>query len=287
MTPEEMLDASGTNWEVYKAPLYTESRSGKRVEVVDSSALLRSSDDAVLDIVGGEDWLSIQNAEAFAFFKEYCEKGQMEMETAGSLRGGRIVWVLARLKEKFELFGGDVVQGNLLFTNYHMYGQSRDVRFTPIRVVCANTLSAALAGKTDKVFRATHRVKVDAETIKQTLGMVQKGMGQFKELASYLGSKEYTDDSLIEFFSMVFPTNSIKEGAASRNAMKALEIVNTQPGTEYARNTWWQAVNAVTYMTDHELGRTDDTRVYNALYGNMRDLKIRSVKMAMEFAKNS
>ena len=69
----------------------------------------------------------------------------MEMHTAGSLKGGQQVWALAKIKESFDVFGKeDTVESYLLFSNPHQYGKSIDIRFTPIRVVCNNTLTFSL-----------------------------------------------------------------------------------------------------------------------------------------------
>ena len=68
----------------------------------------------------------------------------MEMHTAGSLDEGRRVWALAKVNDAFEVFKDDVVEQYLLFSNPHRYGQSIDVRMTPIRVVCNINVSLML-----------------------------------------------------------------------------------------------------------------------------------------------
>ena len=112
-------------------------------------ALVRSSDNKVLTNIG-QIWNPVQNEEAFEFFSEYVLAGDMEMHTAGSLKGGQMVWALAKVKESFDLFGGDKVESYLLFSNPHLYGKSIDIRFTPIRVVCNNTLSLSLEQQAER-----------------------------------------------------------------------------------------------------------------------------------------
>ena len=84
-------------------------------------SLVRSTDGKILTNVG-ENWTPVQNEEAFNFFGEYVLAGNMEMHTAGSLKGGQMVWALAKVKDSFELFGGDKVDSYLLFSNPHQYG---------------------------------------------------------------------------------------------------------------------------------------------------------------------
>ena len=71
----------------------------------------------------------------------------------------------------------------------------------------------------------------------------------------------------------------------TRNGNKALEIVDTQPGADYQRGTFWQALNAVTYLADHELANTRDMRMYASWFGANRVKKINAVKKAVEYAK--
>jgi hypothetical protein len=168
LSPEQMLDKAGLNWTVEKKPAFFEMDDKKFP--VGWSALTRSSDNSVLDIVSN-DWNPVQNHEAFNFFEEYCRVGDMDMHTAGSLKNGQIVWALAKVKDSFELFKGDQVDSYLLFTNPHRFGQAIDIRFTPIRVVCNNTLQAALNGLENKVSIISGEYDVNSSTYSNSLAV--------------------------------------------------------------------------------------------------------------------
>ena len=217
----------------------------------------------------------------------------MKMETAGSLQNGKIVWVLAKVGNGFTLFGGDKVESYLLFTNPHKYGMSIDVRFTSIRVVCNNTLTMALNGKANNVFKASHRVEITNEAIQETLGIVETKMEQYKENVEFLGSKRYSQEAIADYFDEVFPlVLTVKDRKreakkVSKSAGLALQALTHQPGLEFAPGSWWQGLNAVTYVTDHLMGRSDDARVHNSWYGQTKDLKLKAMKLALEYAKNS
>jgi hypothetical protein len=102
----------------------------------------------------------------------------------------------------------------------------------------------------------------------------------------FLASKRYNRDSLVEYFTKVFPhSNSEKE--ISKPAETALAVIDTQPGAEHALGTWWNALNAVTFATDHLLGRSDDTRLASAWYGVNRQKKINALNLAVEYAEAS
>jgi phage/plasmid-like protein (TIGR03299 family) len=284
LTPEQVLAEAGLDWEVSKVPAFA-NIAGKQT-AVGWSALVRSEDNKVLDVVS-DDWNPVQNQEAFEFFNDFIAEGDMEMHTAGSLRGGQIVWALAKVKDSFELFGGDRVDSYLHFTNFHKYGCSTDVRFTPIRVVCNNTLTLSLNTKVERMVKISHRREFDGDNVKLMLGVAQEKLSKYKEMAKFLGAKRYTADSMVDYFKSVFPVsgpeNSKKE--ISKSAKTALGVVDTQPGAEFARGSFWQLFNTVTYLTDHLAGKTADTRLQSAWYGSNKVLKTRALETAIEMAE--
>jgi phage/plasmid-like protein (TIGR03299 family) len=282
LSPAQMLKKAKVDWEVQKVPAFATIKD-KKVNV-GWSALVRNTDDKILDVVSS-DWNPVQNAEAFEFFDEYCRTGDLEMHTAGSLKEGQIVWALAKVKDSFELFKGDQVDSYLLFTNPHKFGQSIDVRFTPVRVVCNNTLTLSLASKNDNMVKVSHRSAFNAAKVKEQLGIATHKLAKYKEMAQFLGSKKYKAEKVKEYFMEVFPAMSSKEKEMSRNAFRALDVLNKQPGANFAEGTWWQPFNAVTYMTDHLVGRSADSRLSSAWYGPNKTLKVKALEKAIEYAE--
>jgi hypothetical protein len=283
LSPSQMLEAAGLDWEVSKSPAY--SLVGEEFVAIGQSALVRSSDNSVLDVVS-DDWNPVQNAEAFDFFNEFVAAGDMEMHTAGSLKNGQIVWGLAKIKESFELFKGDQIDSYLLFSNFHKYGFSTDVRFTPIRVVCNNTLTLSLNSAVERMVKISHRKVFDPSNVKDMLGIATNKLAKYKEMASFLGSKKAKDEDIVEYFCRIFPVSgSAKIKDMSKNAEMALSILHSQPGAEYAEGSWWQPFNAVTYLTDHLAGRSADTRLTSAWYGYNKGVKTRALELAVEMAE--
>jgi len=283
LTPGQMLTKAGLDWTVDKYPTYCEV-DGQKVVTADQ-ALVRSSDKSILSVVS-DDWKPVQNETAFEFFNEFVMEGDMEMHTAGSLQSGKLVWALAKVKDSFEILGGDRVDSYLLFSNPHVYGKSIDIRFTPVRVVCNNTLNLSLAGKNDLMVRLNHRRSFDPELVKQTLGIAKNKMGTYKEMAEFLSSKNFSVDSLNNYLKEVFPSLTKKDNSVmSRPAEQALAVLETQPGAEFGKGTFWQAFNAVTYTTDHLLGHSQETRLQSAWYGSNRQRKIVALEKAVEYAE--
>ena len=285
LTPDQFQKVAGLDWTVVKQPLMTPNG----VKVPNKEALVRSSDNSVLDVVG-TGWNPVQNSEAFEFFHDYVMAGDMEMHTAGSLKDGQMVWALAKTKESFELFNGDVTDNYFLFTNPHQFGKSINIRMTPIRVVCNNTLTLSLSQESDKMVTVNHRKAFDPDMVKEQMGIAREKMEQYKSMAEFLGNKRYTADNVIQYFNEVFgaPAKEKVDNVipfTSRNAKLAYENLDVQPGANFAQGTWWTAFNSVTNMTDHLQGREDDSRLVSAWYGRNRKVKLNALDKALEYAE--
>lgn len=302
LSPQEMMVAAGLDWTVEKEEVFYQ-RNGQMVRAPKKQALVRSSDNKYLDIVS-DAWIPVQNEDAFEFFDEYVKAGGMSMHTAGSLKDGQVIWGLAKVNESFSLFGGkDEVESYLLLSNPHQFGRGVDIRFTPIRVVCNNTLSLSLEGKATLGISLNHRSEFDVEKVKLALNEAHEKMDTYRQMAQFLSQKRFNENSLMEYFTRIFPKTTDKKGATSfnalmdsfksdkklisRNAQTALEVIETQPGAEYGRGTWWSAYNAVTFMTNHQMGHNPDTRMQSVWYGQNKDRNINALGLAVEYAETA
>lgn len=289
LTPAQMMQKAGLDWNVEKVDAFIEV-AGQRIPT-GQQALIRTSDNRVLTNVG-ENWNPVQNSEAFEFFSEYVLAGDMEMHTAGSLREGQMVWALAKIKESFDVFGEDTVESYLLFSNPHTYGKSIDIRFTPIRVVCNNTLTLSLNMQAQREVKVGHRTQFNADNVKETLGIASEKFAKYKEMAQFLGSKKFSVENLVQYYNEVFPNTSrtnldksvSKYEDMSRAAKMCYDALETQPGAEYGAGTWWQAFNSVTYITDHVQGRNAENRLHSQWFGGNQLRKVKAAEKAVEFA---
>ena len=285
LTPEQMMQKAGVDWSVEKQDLVTAGGS----TVKSKQALVRLSDGEVLDIVG-KGWNPVQNAEAFNFFEEYVRAGDMQMHTAGSLNGGKMVWALAKTNESFELFNGDVTENYFLFSNPHEFGKAIDIRMTPIRVVCNNTLTLSLSQDSNAMLKVNHRKEFDSSEVKEQMGIAKEKMEQYKSMAEFLGSKRYTSENIVQYFNEVYgsPAKEKVDGVfpfTSNNAKIAMENLDTQPGANFAQGSFWNAFNTVTYMADHVQGRETSSRMESSWYGRNRRVKLTALDKALEYAE--
>jgi phage/plasmid-like protein (TIGR03299 family) len=285
LTPKRMLEVAGLDWEVKKFPAYA-TVDGRKIKV-DRSALVRLSDNKVLDVVG-DDWHPTQNIDAFNFFEDFIKAGDMEMHTAGSLKGGQYVWALAKTNEGFRIGKKDQVDSYLLFTNPHKFGFAIDVRFTPIRVVCNNTLTLSLNTKSANMVKVSHRRQFLADEVKEIMGLAKSKLAEYKNVAEFLSSRKYDTRTVSKYFNEIWPVLSVKDVPRkdiSKSAAIAASVLQSQPGADLAGGTWWNAYNTVTYLTDHIIGRTEDNRLTSAWYGIHKSLKVKALNIAVEYAK--
>ena len=186
LTPIQMMQKAGVDWTVEKIPSFVH-HNGEQI-ATGMEALVRSTDSKVLTQVGGN-WNPVQNEQAFEFFNDYCSAGDMEMSSAGSLKDGKMVYALAKVKESFDILGGDQVDSYLLFSNPHEYGKSIDIRFTPVRVTCMNSLALALNRTSVNSTKINHRKAFDAEQVKVTMGLAHEKFDQYKVMAELLSKR--------------------------------------------------------------------------------------------------
>jgi phage/plasmid-like protein (TIGR03299 family) len=308
MTVDGMLDAAGLRWTTSKRHMYFPKRTddGKTVLkiVPDEFALVRDTDETVLDTVG-PNYIPVQNEDIFGFFKRFVEAGDMQLETAGSLKGGRFIWALARFNDSFKVGKDDEHRGYILLSQPHQFGFSLTAALTPVRVVCWNTLNYALGSGLDgsassvkASFRMVHsrefddNVKAQAEA---ALGLAHNGMKAFSHTAQVLSEARATDGDVIDYFHEVFKIEREddteeaqleQEKVRSATINKLSDILISAPGQDMntTKGTWFGAMNACTYFIDHVRGG-DDNRLYTAWYGPGAAQKRRAVDMALEYAK--
>ena len=287
LSPEQMMKAAGLDWNV-KAVAGSAKFNGKHIPLP-VKGLVRESDGSLLTVIT-KNWNPVQNSDAFNFFDEFVRAGEMEMHTAGSLRGGKIVWVLAKVNESFEVLKKDKVDSYMLLTNPHLYGKRMSCRSTQIRVVCNNTLDMAFAEKSELLIKFDHRVAFDPDRIKEALGISAAQRKAYKEAATFLATSRAKEEDLVAYFNTVFPKKKAEtetkadKDELSKNTALFMDILNKQPGADLFPGTWWNAFNAVTYAFDHVRGKDQNVRLDSAWYGFGANAKAKALKTALDMA---
>lgn len=179
--------AAGLNWSVEETPaLYRDpARAGYVHTARDHKVLLRSDTRAPLSIMS-EGYIVVQPVEVLGFFEDLIKGNGFTMETAGSLRGGRRIWALVRVGEDATVIDGDKVRPYLLLATSYDGSMATTAQFTSIRVVCNNTLTAAVGDRDEPRVRISHMAKFDATTVRQQLSIAVSSWEKFLMKAKQL-----------------------------------------------------------------------------------------------------
>lgn len=151
----DAIRLAGLDWKVQQEKVYTENG----IKIDGYFANVREKDGKTLGIVGNK-YQIVQNEDAFRFTDALLGEG-VKYETAGSLKDGKVIWLLAKLPNKYEILG-DAVDPYIVFTNTHDGSGAVRVAMTPIRVVCNNTLNMALANA-KRTWSARHTGSIETK----------------------------------------------------------------------------------------------------------------------------
>jgi len=162
---KEMCAAAGVDWLVHKEPAPGARLINPERQIHDRYLVLRDRVGSEMDKVAlgmvGSGYEPLQNHDAFKFFEPLVDSGFANFHTAGALGNGERVWVLAKLKEQIVVADDDPVDRFLLLANSHNGEGAVSVRFTPIRVVCQNTLNLAIKSKGKSAISIRHTRHMD------------------------------------------------------------------------------------------------------------------------------
>ncbi|MCI6205011.1 MAG: DUF932 domain-containing protein [Lachnospiraceae bacterium] len=247
-TSEDALRLAGLDWDVVQSPIYT--NHGK---VEGYKANIRSTDRQVLGVVSDR-YRIVQNTEAFSFTDELLGQG-VRYETAGSLMGGRKVWLLARLPREF-IIAGERISPYLVFSNTHDGSGAVRVAVTPIRVCCNNTLNLALSTAA-RSFSMVHTgdVKEKVSEAKQTLFMADNYMENLGREFERLRKQKISDQQVREYIDQLLP---IEPGASSVTVKNMKKLRNDMamryfdaPDLKGVGNNAYRFINAVSDFATH------------------------------------
>jgi len=286
-TAEEAIAAAGLDWDVELLPVHIRENGGY-VVVEGQQAIARKTDRKVYGIVGPR-YTPIQNRDSFKFFDSVVGDGGAIYETAGSLLEGRRTWILANLKDSLGV-AGEEIKKYLLLMNSHDGSMALQMFWTPIRVVCWNTLSAALSRADGTRFYSRHTAGAAdrIESAKELLGLAQKYYSEFEQKANLLVQKQLPPAELPKLLVAAFGTAGAKKpediASITVNQMeRAKEAIFTGPGADNTKiaGTAWQAFNGIAYYADYlrnYRGGTDDARLGGLLFGTGMAMKQRAWK---------
>lgn len=248
-TSKKALDLAGLNWAVTQKKLMSEDGDlvpGYRLNV-------RSTDQRILGVVSDR-YKVVQNDEAFAFTDALLGEG-VTYETAGSLRGGRAIWILAKMPERYALFGDDVTP-YMVFMNTHDGTGAIKVAMTPVRVVCQNTLNLALSSA-KRSWATNHMGDIAGkmEDARNTLVYATQYMQSLTLEVETLASKDLTKDDVYGLVTELFPTPDKATDLQIKNLDKQRVDLTSRffdaPDLQHVGMNAYRFVNAVSDFATH------------------------------------
>lgn len=294
----EALKASGLNWEVEQRPLLT-TVGGPTIgvnfqKIADHAAIVRKTDDRVLGVVG-DGWTPVQPYEMFDWTDGLVKDGMIKYHTAGSLRGGKKVWLLAQFDESV-ILAGDRMGKFLFFLNGYDGAQSIVINSTAVRVVCMNTARMALAdGRKNEIrIRHTASVKEKLDAAKNALGIAQEHSRQYDNLLRAFAQLRMTGDRWTDWAKTLIPDNPTAKHntRAENNRAKLLTLSVTGRGQDIVgvAGTGYAAYNAATQFVNYERtsrGGEDqqERRFESALMGSGDDFVQTAILKLDEYLK--
>ena len=246
---QEALVAAGLDWNVEQRKVYTEDGH----VIPGYYANVRGTDNRTLGVVTKR-YRIVQNHEAFAFTDGLLGKG-VRYETAGSLKGGRKTWILARLPKQYRV-AEDKVMPYLVFSNSHDGSGAIKVAMTPVRVVCNNTLNLALQNA-DRIWSANHTGDIESklEDARMTLFMAENYMNELAKESNRLNCKKVSDAEVEEYIKMLLPIATDATETMEQNIKKQRRDLGLRyyhaPDLQDTGKNQYRFINAVSDFATH------------------------------------
>lgn len=294
-TAQEAITAAGLDYEVQLTPIAT--YDGLAVE--GRRAVVRYDKQEVLGVVSDR-YVPVQNRQAFGFLDAIVAEGGLRYHTAGALGRGEKIFLLAKLPESIRVKDSDdLVDKYLLLSNAHDGSAALRIFFTPIRVVCQNTLNLAERRGQGQGVSILHKGNLEAKIkeAQRVLGLAQRFYDDAAAKIDNLASHYPSQEQLKQFFAALYPDpEEGKDNARAKNVREELHqlfeqgIAHDDPAI---KGTSWMALNAVTEYIDHRRstrGKDETDRASRRLdsiwFGSGANLKAKAWDLALQMALN-
>ena len=291
-TAREAIEAANLDYVVALAGMTTTDG----IPIPSRKAVVRTDTDEVLGVVGNT-YVPVQNREAFAFLDSIVADGSLRYHTAGALRKGERIWLLAKLPGQIRVrFSEDVSEKYLLLSNSHDGSSALRVFFTSIRVVCANTLTMAdREGRGEGVsIRHQGNLVSKIRRAREVLGIAARHFDDLENQFDLLARHYPSYGQVSGYFKALYPDPEEGNPARSQNVRDELfRLFENGKGQDIPeiKLTSWAMFNAMTEYVDHHRptrAKSEFDRAANRLdsswFGSGARLKEKAFKLALEMA---
>jgi phage/plasmid-like protein (TIGR03299 family) len=291
-TATEAIEAGGLSYDVELKSLWTVDGE----PVGNRQAAVRSDTGRVLGVVG-RGYCPIQNRDCFNFLDDVAGRDQLRYHTVGALGDGERIWMLAKLPGEIRVGrSDDVTEKFLLLSNSHNGSSALRVFFTPIRVVCSNTLAMAENRRSGQAVSVVHKGRLTAKIgeAQRILGFAAQFYDDLQQKIDRLAGYYPTSGELSNYFKNLYPEQLGSSNRRSENIRTRLfDLFEHGRGQDIreTRLTAWAAFNAVAEFIDYHRSTRGTTpvqraenRLNSAWFGPGRDLKKRAWEAVLALA---
>jgi phage/plasmid-like protein (TIGR03299 family) len=292
LTANEALVAAGLDWEVEKHPIQTVVPTAdgvSTIEVDGKFATVRNHKELGLGVLGvvGNRYKVLQNSEAFAFCNNLVDEGGAVFEAAGSLHGGRKVFMTMRLPQEMLIGGHDLINHYLLVTSTHDGTEPMIAAISGVRFQCTNAITATIRNARSQ-FRIRHSASAEGriEEARNALQLSWKYEEEFETVANSLLDTKMSDSEFVAFMDKMFEVKNVedpsKKSVTTNENLKRdlMGLWNADTQASIA-NTRWAAYNAVVEYADWfapARGNADIRRAEMLMDGKGQSIKDRTLK---------
>ena len=275
---------AGLAYTVLESPVLFKTEAASEPEEFKGRKVLHRSDTGGALAVVSDGYRVVQPADVMAFFGKLVDIGGFELETAGVLSHGRRVWALAKVNQGADVVEGDTVRPYVLLGTSYDGTMATVAKFTSIRVVCNNTITAALNRENSGTVRVLHSERFDPDAVRLELGIVadnwERFLVQSRKLAGVPITPAKADDFVTQLLQPYHTSKlPLNETRGYRRVMDLFQGQAIGSGIPGVAGTRWAMLNAVTEMVDHERGRGANTRIESAWFGTGAALKNRALEL--------
>jgi phage/plasmid-like protein (TIGR03299 family) len=296
-TSREALEFAGLNYRVEKRKLFTYDNHNlfgnadtiaPNILVPNYYATIRTDNEAVLGVVG-KDYEVVQNVDAFAFFDAVVGGDGIQYETAGALGKGERIFITAKLPGYIKVANDDLIEKYLFLTTSHDGFGSITAAFTPVRIVCNNTLNAAMKNSTNAIkIRHTANAKERLEEAHKVMGISNGLSQQMEAIFNHWAKVRITDKEVRKLISLALTPNkevlqNLRAGredeVSSRfsnlcDAVYEYNFTSPTQQTETTKGTVFGAYNALTgYFQNVKSYKDNEAKLKSLLYGGTAQTK--------------
>jgi phage/plasmid-like protein (TIGR03299 family) len=272
---EQAIIQANLNWEVEPLPMFL--ANGK--EIPNKVANVRKDNGNIVGVVGDK-YRIVQNLEAFSFF-DFLE-GEACFETGGVLNKGNIVWLSCKLPAHFSVAGSDdLIEQYLFLTTSHDGSKSLQCMFTPVRVVCNNTLNIALRSFSNRLkIRHTTNVQDKIKQAHKVMGIVNQFNNEVNNVFQKLARVKVTDAQVLKLIQMAMvPNKEVGDfedlPTTSKNRIgDILSYYDNHDTQQNIKGTAWGVYNAITGFNQNNDKSTNERKMKSIINGNNTEQRV-------------